>query len=961
MEKPKFTFGKLIKILILVIFICFALLMGAIGGISVNIARSAPEVNPKSINTLLNENSVIVDSKGEVLEKIQTEEFRTIISVKEMPKALQDAFVSVEDERFYTHIGIDPIGIGTSILENVRAGGIVRGASTITQQLARNLYLTGDQTLERKIREAYLAVQLNATLSKEQVLEAYLNRIYLGQGAYGVEAAAQTYFSKSAKDLTLGECAALAATVKSPTEFALYKLYRPDEMDQIEDQKSVGEVNEYGEKFIAVYNPVPESRRVYVLDKMLELGKISQAEHDAAAKENIAEALRPQRKRIENLTTYYTDLVKTQVVAKLIEKGYSEKDAEHLLYNGGLRIEAAIDVDMQRELENVFANFTEVLRDTAGGNIPFINWSSDGAGNLTDQDGKILFYAAENLFDENGSLVIEPEHFSFQGDLTITSPKVKVYSNLSTEVASYYTTNEQNNLVTHRPGGLAVDAGMIDMTGDALVIKKQFLDEHKDFAVTDDAGRLLISDKYFNADEKGSVQPQSAAVVIDYHTGEIKALMGGRDQEGFRIFNRATAPRQPGSTMKPLATFTAALDNGWTAATPVDDVPFYNAKGELWPQNWYGGYRGIMTVREILRMSSNVCTVRSLDKVGIEKSLEYLRRYHIISENPADDDFVEKTEDPAVNDENLAALGLGAMTQGVSPLRVAAAYGAIANDGVYKEPLTFTRVLDSNGDVLLDRPQKETTVVNPQIAYVLNSILQTVAKDGTAGLAYLGDMDIAGKTGTTEDTSDVWYMGFTPYYVTGVWIGCDNARIHLVPNSNLTAITLWRNIMERAQAGLEPRKFAEPEGMVHLAVDTQSGKLPSALSYADPRGTVKEEIFAPGTEPKEQDDVHVELEVDELLNKLAGPDTPSIFKTKKVFVRFYDDYDPAKNNGIVPGDWEYRAVPTETAGPADYKDLDISLLEILKKYGGDFNEYIESLTGRKRHTSPTDHEPVPGH
>lgn len=950
MEKPKFTFGKLIKIIFLTILILLALMMGAIGAIAVNIARSSPEVNPKSINTLLNENSVIVDAKGNVLEKIQTEEFRTIISIKDMPKALQDAFVSVEDERFYTHIGVDPIGIGKSILENIRAGGIVRGASTITQQLARNLYLTGDQTIERKIREAYLAVQLNAALSKEQVLEAYLNRIYLGQGAYGVEAASQTYFSKPAKELTLGECAALAAIVKSPTDFALYKLYRPDEL---KDEESIGEVNEYGEKYVAVYNPIPESRRVYVLDKMLELGKITKAEHDAAAKEKIAEALRPQRKRIENLTTYYTDLVKTQVVAKLIEKGYSEKDAEHLLYNGGLTIEAAIDVDMQRELENVFTNFTEVLRDTAGGNIPFINWSSDNAGNLTDENGKILFYKEEALFDENGALVIEPEHFSLSGDLRITSPKINVYSNLSTEIRGYYTTNEQNNLVTHRPGGLAIDADMVNNEGETLIIKKQFLDEHKDFAVTDDAGRLLISKNYFNPDEKGAVQPQSAAVVIDYRTGEIKAIMGGRDQEGFRIFNRATAPRQPGSTMKPLATFTAALDNGWTAATPVDDVPFYNQKGKLWPKNWYGDYRGVMTVREILRMSSNVCTVRSLEKVGIENALEYLRRYNIISENPADDDFVEKTEDPAVNDENLAALGLGAMTKGISPLRVAAAYGAIANDGVYKEPLTFKRVLDSNGDVLLDHPQKETTVVSPKIAYVLNSILQTVAKDGTAGLAYLGDMDIAGKTGTTEDTSDVWYMGFTPYYVTGVWIGCDNAHIHLVPNSNLTAITLWRNIMERAQAGLEPRRFSEPEGMVHLAVDTQSGKLPTALSYEDPRGTVKEEIFAPGTEPKEQDDVHVELEVDELLKKLAGPDTPSIFKTKKVYVDFYDHYDPTKHNGITPADWEYREVPTETAVASDYRDLDISLLELLKKYGMDFKSYIESLTNRKKPSEMT--------
>ena len=216
-------------------------------------------------------------------------------------------------------------------------------------------------------------------------------------------------------------------------------------------------------------------------------------------------------------------------------------------------------------------------------------------------------------------------------------------------------------------------------------------------------------------------------------------------------------------------------------AKTIDDVPFYNKEGKLWPENWYGGYRGIMTVREVLRMSGNVATVKTLDKIGVDKAIEYLRRYHIIeTDHPENDDFIEKTEDPAVNDENLAAIGLGAMTHGISPLRMTAAYSAIANDGVYNEPITFTKVEDSNGEILLDHPQKKDVVVSPQVAYILKNILQTVAKDGTVGLAKLGAMDIAGKTGTTEDTADVWFIGFTPYYCTGVWIGNDNLKVNLL-------------------------------------------------------------------------------------------------------------------------------------------------------------------------------------
>lgn len=912
-SKTKSNRKKRLKIFFITIFMLAVIGIGAVGGIVLAIAKDAPEINPSNMDSLLTQTSVILDQEGNLLEKIQTEEYRTVVSINKMPKHLKDAFISIEDERFEKHIGVDVIGIVKSAIDNIKAGEIVRGGSTITQQLARNLYLTLDQNWTRKIQEAYLALQMEKELSKDQILEGYLNRIFLGQGAYGVQEAAQTYFSKNVEDLTLAESAVLAGIVQSPSRFALYQTVKPENFDT-EKHEPVGEVDIMGEKYIAVYNERAIERQKVVLAKMLELGKITQQEYNEAINEDIKSKIQPGQKKVEGISSYFNDFIKTQVIETLVnELGYTREQAESELYTGGLKIYSTMDLELQRKLENIYDNFTEVLVGNPSkiSGPALISWKRDKAKNILDENNKIIFYNKDNLLNGESNLVIEKGSFELtDSGLTINSRKLAFYGK-TIDIADYYTINDKKNLVTHTVGNLSIPEDSYTITDKkTLVISSDYLSKNNDFYSIDGNGNLIISNKYFYIHEDGVVQPQSATVLIDYRTGHIKALVGGRDVEGDRILNRATQPRQPGSTIKPIAVYLPALDNGFTAATPMDDAPFY-VNGRLWPSNWYSGYRGIHTIRKAVEQSVNVISVKTLQSIGLHTSMEYLSRMGIINkENPSMDNFVTAAENSSSNDENLSALGLGGMTRGMSPLEITAAFGAIANSGTYIEPIAFTKIIDKNGQVIIDKTPKENAVVSPQVAYVMSDILRTTVSNGIASRAQVPNMPTAGKTGTTQDQADVWFVGYTPYYVSGVWIGNDSPQIKLNKSSPIAA-QLWRIIMTEVHKGLPSRNFERPNGVLTVSICTQSGKLATELCSKDPRGSmVRSEIFAKGTQPTEVCDAHVEVEVCTVSNKLANEYCPKDSIGTKVFVKRPIAYDPAKNKGILPSDYEYT-IPTD--------------------------------------------------
>ena len=874
------------------LIIFFTLVIGGLGLAVVGIIKDAPDIDMANVSDQLKQTSTIVNQDGEIIENVQTSEYRELISLDKIPQQLTDAFVAVEDERFYSHSGVDPLGVMRAVVDNLKAGSIVQGASTIAQQLARNLYLSTDQNFDRKIKEAYLALQLTEALGQDGVLEAYMNRVYLGQNAYGVQAASKIYFSKDIDEITLAEAATLAGIVKSPTNLALYRTKSPGDVS--DEDTVVGEVRLNGHNYTAILNNNTLERQKYVLSKMLETGKIDHAQFEQASAEDIASSIDPGRQSEKILSAYYSDLIQSQVTSKLVQEGgYTEEEAKNMLVNGGIKIYSSVDMDLQKEIEEIYNNFSSyILRGRGSSSRPaLLNYSADGNGNITNANNEVIYFQRSQMINSQGRVVIPSSQFEIteDGGVLFKTNRLRLNGN-QLDIVDYYSVNNNNNLVTHEVSKITIPNGQITQTDEGLKLDRNYIKNNEDFYTINTEGNMVLNDAYYIVNTEGVPQPQASTVIIDHKNGAIKAVVGGRssqdEQQGYNIYNRATKiPRQPGSTMKPLAVYTPALANGYTAASGIDDVPFYNNEGERWPNNRYNGYKGIVSLRESVEQSINVNAVKTLEAVTIPKSKEFLTNFGIINPNNMNaDHFVTADENPTVNDENLA-MALGAMTEGLTNLELTAAYAALANEGTYVEPLTFTKVEDSKGNVLLDHPQKRVQVVSPQTAFVMTDILRTSVNYNYAVSAKHHSIQVAGKTGTTQGNQDLWFVGYSPYYTIGTWMGFDNQQLKLSYNGG-EAVDFWGIINDAALANKEAMDFREPNGIVRKQVCTLSGKLPKQSCYNDPRGVVKTEVFAAGTEPTEYCHVHE----GQWGNSYIVRPVP---------------YDPAKNGYIYPDDWRY--------------------------------------------------------
>lgn len=934
-----------IKFLLFVLFLIIFIIGGGAFGFIIATVKNAPKIDPEMAGVFLNENSFIVDKNGNMIEKILTQEIRTVLPLSEISPHLQHAIIAIEDERFKDHFGIDLKRIVGALIADIKAGKVVQGASTITQQLVKQLYLSEHvdrnnlmNDLQRKIMEAHLAMQLEKKLSKDQILEAYLNLSPFGQGAYGVQAAAQTYFSKDAKDITIPEAAMIAGITKSPLSRAIYKRIEPSDFNPAVHEK-LGEIEILGKKYIAVYNPVAENRQKIILKKMYELGYINQKEYEAAKNFDIKADVKIKPIVTEEISTnYFNDYVKKSVIEDLMKKyGYSKRRAQDVLFKGGLKIYATVDLTMQSHLEETYTAFNDLLdgmvKSSDRKRTIFVSKRTDKQGNIINPKlgNQVVFYASENLLTPDGDLFLLSGEYRFEGngDLTLKTPKIN-HRNL--DITDYYTIDD-NSLVSHAIWSLDIKKEIeengrqkiyytTNLEDKSVTIKKAFLEAHTDFFVRD-GDTLIIKANYFYNDKLGTVQPQSASVIYDYKTGHILAMVGGRSLKGKEptgqmLLNRATdSPRQPGSSIKPLSVYTAALEQGYTAATAIDDIPHYDKSRKIWPENWYGknngnlgdDYYGYVTVREAIRMSMNVPAVKVLENIGIGAAVDALTRYHIINPDfPSQDTFVSRSE--SVNsDEDIAPLALGGMNYGITPLKMAAAFGSIANQGIYTEPVSYTKVLNNKGEVILENSPARSTVTSPQIAYIMTDMLVNVVSRGTATQAQLfkgnKKIPVAGKTGTTQDSADSWFIGYTPYYVTATWVGNDNPALKISATSTL-AKNLWKKIMFPIHENLEPKNFDKPEGIVSASVCRVSGKRPSELCSMDPRGnTIITEMFVEGTVPTESCEVHVIADVCKLDGLLASPNTPPELIEKKVFITRPDGYIPEENGGFIPMDYAY--------------------------------------------------------
>lgn len=959
------TPGKLI-VYIIYIALIVSIILGSLLALSVvSIMKEVDEVDPNIIANNLTETSKIYDLDGNLIEKVETAEYRTVIGIEQMPKQLIQAFLAIEDERFYEHDGVDLIGIMASFRDAFSSGQL-RGGSTITQQLVKNTYLTNERKLKRKIHEITMSIDLEKKMSKDQTIEAYLNTVSLGQNAYGVEEAAQTYFSKSAKDLNLVECAMLAGVVKSPTKYPPYKRVSPENFDPNTMEK-VGFIELLNQNYVLVYNEENEKRTDVVLSQMLKYGKITQEEYNQAMSVDRKALIKPGETKTTDITNYFTDYVLKQVEQDLMDKyGWSKKIAQNKIFYGGIQIYSTINVGYQKIMEDAYKNFVEILfGNTNNMRAPIIlDTTSDAYANLVDSNGNFIYLAKDNLIVQNSDdIYLAPGEWRYDenGNLCIKSKKLKAY-NSNIDIQDYYTIDEKKTLVTHIVGSLPIakDDFWVE-NGEIVISSKAIASNDRLFKNKDDYLHIDGNQVYRN--KKGVPQPQSAMIIIDYHTGHILAMIGGRDVDGNRFLNRATdSHRQPGSTIKPISVYLPALENGYTAASPIDDVPIV-VNGKIWPNNWYLGFRGIHSLRYAVEQSINVSAVKVLNAMGTNKVVPYLERMGIIdTEHPDRDSFVSASENKEVNDENASSLALGGMTNGLSPLALTAAFGTIANDGVYLKPTSYTKVIDNDGTTLLEYTENPVQAAKPQSAYVMKDILRTVVTRGLGTRAQIPGQVVAGKTGTTQYTADLWFSGFTDYYAASTWIGSDSPKITMKQNSMIAA-QLFQYVMSQVHEGLPSvTQFKEPEGIVRASVCTMSGKSPNEFCASDPRGTVITEIFVKGTEPTAPCDAHVEVEICTESNMLANEFCPEETREKVVRVQTTPPYDPESHAGVIPSDMQYR-VPSKTCDIHNESNTGESeIIDILNPGGDDefdINDFLNNNKGENENntdTPDTNHE-----
>ncbi|QSX06391.1 PBP1A family penicillin-binding protein [Sedimentibacter sp. zth1] len=923
-KKKKIKIWRVLLLMLLAAIIITAIVVGVM---VIKVIGDAPKIDPTNILGTLPQSSVILDQNGNLVEQIHdANENRDIVKIEKMPKHLQDAFVSIEDKRFETHFGIDIKRIFGALLSNFKSGNLTgQGASTITQQLVKNLYLTGDKALERKIKEAYLAIQMERKLTKSQILENYLNTISLGQSTYGVEAAAYAYFSKNVEDLTIAESASLAAIPKSPTKYAPFNRVSLYNLEGIAEEDIVGYVYIDSIQYACVFNETGLKRQKIVLKEMLNSGKLTQEEYDEAINEDIRTTLKPGQKKIEGITANnFTDYVKKQVIADLMRvHKLTYEEAQSYLYKGGLSIYTTMDVEMQKTIEKTYENFGEILLGkTPPESKPLLqDWrgfrwvGNTGVGtldkynNVLNDTGHVLYFEHNNLMDDSNTVYLLPSEYTNDedGNLIITSKKLNIYTS-TLDIVNCYTVDEKNQLVTHNVSGLNIGNNyeIVDKKGTKGTVKifKEFLDKSPDFFSIDADNVIYINNNYYTYEERGIVQPQSATVILDHRTGQIKALIGGRNIVGSNTFNRAVdSARQPGSTIKPICVYLSAIDHGYTSSSIIDDIPMYNEKGQRWPKNWFEYYNskpfkysGLTTIRYSLEQSINTNAVYMYNTLGAETCIDYLSKLGLIDkENPENDTFVTPEENRAYNDINPSSLALGGLTKGFSPLKMAAAYGTIANGGVYTEPISYTKVIDSKGKIIIDNTPKTNVAVAPEVAFIVEDMLRTTVTNGLSSAASLKALgiDMAAKTGTTQNNGDLWCIGFSPYYTASVWVGNDNASMKLSQSSTTTARLLGA-IMTTIHSDKQPAKFEVPDGVVQVQVCKQSGKIPTELCSQDPRGSqIVTEYFVKGTEPKETCKTHVSRKVCKDSNLLPNQFCPESSIIDKVFITREVLYNPS--------------------------------------------------------------------
>ena len=762
--------GRKIAILFLQAILILVLGLGIIGasagiGVFKGVIATAPDMSDIDVSPS-NFSTFVYDNEGKQISKlVAADSNRIMVSSEQIPMNLKNAFIAIEDSRFYSHNGIDIKGLVRAVTTAVTSGfGDVQGASTITQQLIKNSvfpnFIHEDgllDSLKRKIQEQYLAIELEKIMDKDTILLNYLNTINLGQNTLGVQAASLRYFNKDVSELTLSECAVIAGITQNPT----------------------------------TYNPIsrPEKnaeKREIVLNYMLEQEMITQAEFDEAMADDVYSRIQNVNAEISsnNVNSYFIDALTDQLERDLLAEGYSESQAYKLIYSGGLSIYSTMDSNIQGIVDEVFSNEENYPEKT--------RWLLSYALTVKKADGTFVNHSSEMF----------TTHFK--------------------------QTNKNFNMLY---------ASQEDAYDGIAQYIEDILEE---------------GDEVFAESINITPQPQASITIQDQYTGYVVALYGGRGEKtASKTLNRSTdTVRQPGSTFKILAAYAPAIDcYGKTLASVYNDAPFWYTYTEEPKEvlNYTRSHSGMMTFREAIIGSINVMAVKTLTEITPQLGFDYLEEFGITS-------LVEMDENGYSDIQQ--ALALGGLTDGVSNFELNAAYATIANGGVYIEPTLYTKVLDHNGNVIIDKTVPDShRVLREQSAFLLTSAMKDVvyAAGGTGARCQLPNMVVAGKTGTTSNNKDSWFAGFTPYYTATTWVGYDNNEKMNTSSETPLSRSLWKSVMKEIHQDLENKPFDMPDDITQVTVCRESGKLPIA-GLCD--GTLYTEYFEKGTEPTESCDVH---------------------------------------------------------------------------------------------------------
>ena len=706
-KKPNFVLSVAATTIRLsfVLALCVALaLLGAVVGIAKAFVDTAPTLDLAALDAQ-DKTSFIYDSQGNLITDYKGTEDRIMVSIDEIPEMLQNAFIAVEDARFYEHNGVDVKRIVGALVANFTSGS-TQGGSTITQQLIKQTVLSSEQSYKRKLQEAYLAMELETRYTKKQILESYLNTIFLGGSYYGVRVAAYGYFGKSLDQLTLRECAMLAGLTRSPN------YYNPRS-------------NFYTRNTEGSSTPdITNNRTDYVLRQMRENGLITAQQYNAALDRSTASVLEKSPASTDMYAyPHYVEYAISDVVDTFLDlNGLEDTSAnryamENKLRTGGYSVYLCLDTEIQEIVEDTLANWSNYPR--------------------------------------------------------LRDPSDKVYQSRNSD--GTYTEIEQ---------------------------------------------------------------PQAAACVFDYRTGELKAIVGGRYKPTTRkTLNRASGMTMPvGSSIKPLTVYAPAIDLGASPASIAYNMPvpisgWKDSSGkDSWPKNYGGGgYKGPQSFRSALRNSYNTAAAQILmTYVGVSRSVEYLHLMGIPDENINADPF-----------------GLALGSSGLTPVQMAVAFGTIANKGVYQQPLSFSRIVDSNGNVVVDMHQQQDRhqVFKPSTAYLVVDMLKEAVQSGTGTKAKISSQVVAGKTGTNSDSKGVFFAGMTGWYSGSVWIGHDNYKaLSSKATGGNAAAPLWQSFMEKIHKAknLDSREIIDGTpsdyNLVRVTTCGVSGQLATDACYNDVNG-----------------------------------------------------------------------------------------------------------------------------